>query len=113
MQETIGDVSSAIGSIALSERDEHREVGVFAGVVLEVRDLPIHVELFEHDVAHRHSQRPVGARLYREPVVGELGVVRVVGTHDYRLLSLVAGLGHEVGVGGAGDGDVRSPHHQV
>ncbi|CAN5857635.1 hypothetical protein BH23ACT11_BH23ACT11_04810 [soil metagenome] len=113
VQEAVGDVSAAIGAVALAQRDEHREVGVFAGVVLEVRDLPVHVELFEHNVTHRHCQRPVGAGLHREPVVGELGVIRIVGAYDDGLLALVAGLGHEVGVGGAGYGDVRAPHHQV
>jgi hypothetical protein len=64
-------------------------------------------------VAHRHGQGAVGAWLDGEPVVGELGVVGVVGAHYHGFLALVAGLGHEVGVGGAGDGDVRAPHHQV
>ena len=48
-----------------------------------------------------------------EPVVGELGVVRVVGRHHDGLLALVARLGHEVRVGGARHGDVGAPHHQV
>ncbi len=75
MQEAVGDVSACFGTVALAQRDEHGEVGIFAGVVLEVRDLPVHVELFEHDVAHRHRQGTVGTGLDGEPVVGELGVV--------------------------------------
>ncbi len=54
VQEAVGDVSACFGTVALAQYNEHREVGVFAGVVLEVWDLPVHVELFEHDVAHRH-----------------------------------------------------------
>ena len=91
MQEAVGDVGSAFGSAALAQRHEHREVGVLAGVLLEVRDLAVNVELLEDYVAHRHSEGAVGAGLDRQPVIGELGVVGVVRAHDDRLLAPCSG----------------------
>ena len=92
---------------------QERQVGELAGVVLEVLDLAVDEELLEHHVAHGHRQRAVGARRGGQPLVGELDVVGVVGGDDDDLLAAVAGLGHPVGVGRAGDGDVGAPHHEV
>jgi hypothetical protein len=64
-------------------------------------------------VAHGHRQRRVGARLRRQPVVGELDVVGVVRRDDDHLLTAVARLGHEVRVRRARDRKVRSPDDQV
>ena len=64
-------------------------------------------------MTHRHRQRPVGARLGRQPVVGELHVIGVVGRDDDDLLAAVARLGHEVRVRRARDRQVRAPHDQV
>ena len=64
-------------------------------------------------MAHRHRQRGVGAGLRRQPVVGELHVVGVVGRDDDDLLAAVARLGHEVRVRRARDRQVRAPHDQV
>ena len=62
---------------------------------------------------HAHGQRRVRPGLGRQPLVGELGVVCVVGADGDDLGALVAGLRHPVGVGGARDRHVRAPHHQV
>ena len=64
-------------------------------------------------MSHRHGQRPVGAGRARHPLVGELGVVGVVGAHGHHLGAAVARLGHPVRVGGPGDRHVGAPHHQV
>ena len=64
-------------------------------------------------MAHGHRQGAVGARVRGQPVVGELGRVRVVRAHHDDLLAAVAGLGHPVRVRGAGHRDVRAPEDQV
>ena len=92
---------------------QERQIGVGLDVVGEVGHLPIPEELGEHDVAHRHRQCPVGAGVARQPVVGELGVVGIVGRDHDHLLSPVAGLGHEVRVRGPGDRQVGAPDDQV
>lgn len=95
------------------ERHQQRQIGEALRVLDESRHLAIGPELLQHHVAHRHRQRAVGAGLRREPVVGERGVIAVVGRHHDDLLALVARLGHEVRVRRAGDRDVRAPHDQV
>ena len=64
-------------------------------------------------MAHGHGQGPVGARRHAQPLVGELGVLGVVGGDRHDLLPVVAGLGHEVGVGRAGERQVGAPHDEV
>ena len=64
-------------------------------------------------MAHRHRQRPVGAGLRGQPVVGELRVLGVVGRDHDDLLAAVARLGHEVRVGRARGRQVRAPDQQV
>ena len=71
------------------------------------------VELLEDDVPHGHRHGAVGPGGHAQPLVGELGVVRVVGRDHHDLLPVVAGLGHEVGVGRAGQRQVRAPHDEV
>jgi hypothetical protein len=95
------------------ERDEVGQVGVLLRVAREVGRLPVDEELLEDHVAHRHRQRPVGAGRDRQPLVGELHVVGVVGRDHDDLLAAVAGLGHPVGVRGAGHRHVGAPHDQV
>jgi hypothetical protein len=98
---------------ALVERHQERQVGVALHVVDEERNPPLDEELAQDDVTHRHRERAVGARLGRQPGVGELGVVGVVGGDDDDLLALVAGFGHPMCVRGARHRDVGSPHQQV
>ena len=98
---------------ALIQRDQKWRVGVLAHVLQEVRLLLLHVEFLEDDVAHGKRQGGVGAGGDAQPFVGVDGVVREVGGDHDDLGALVAGLHHEVGVRGTGDGDVGSPHHQV
>ena len=101
------------GAILLAQRHQERQVAVRLDVVDETRHLPLDEELLEDDVSHRHSQGAVRSWVGRQPLVGELGVVRVVGGHRHDLLPAVAGLGHEVGVRGSGLGHVGAPHDQV
>lgn len=62
---------------------------------------------------HGHGQRGVRSRLGRQPFVGELGIVRIIGADRDNLGALVTDLGHEVRIRGPGHGNVGPPHHQV
>ncbi len=99
--------------VLLVEDDQERQVGVLLHVAVEVRHRAVDEELLEHDVPHRHAERGVRAGGDGQPLVGELHVLGVVGAHHDDLLAAVAGLGHPVGVRGAGERDVRAPHHEV
>ena len=93
--------------------DQERQVGVGAHVVGEERRLPVDEVLFQDDVTHRHRECGVGSCLGRHPLVGELGVVRVVRTDAHHLRAAVPHLGHPVRVRRTRDRDVGAPHHQV
>ena len=99
-------------SVPLDEAHQHRHVGVAAAVVGEVVHLPVDVELAQDDVSERHRESRVGALLHVEPHVGELARLGVVGADHHRLRPLVARLGEEVGVRGAGLRDVRAPQDE-
>ena len=99
--------------VALLEADQEGQVGEAGDVVGEVGHPALDVELLQDHVRHRHRQGAVGAGRRGQPVVGELGVVGVVGGDDDGLLTAVAGLGHEVRVGRTRHRDVGAPHHQV
>ena len=109
--EAAGHVAGAVGGGL--QADEEGGVGVAAHVVQEEGLLALDVELGEDDVSHRLGQGAVGTRGHAQPLVGELGVVGVVGGDGHDLLPVVAGLGHEVGVRGAGQRQVGAPHHEV
>lgn len=64
-------------------------------------------------MAHGKGEGGVGARLDAGPFIGELGVIGKVGRDHDDLGALVARFHHEVGVRGAGDRDIRAPHHEV
>ena len=74
-QQPIGDV----GALALPQCDQQRQVGEPARVILEVGNPALDVELLQDHVTHRHREGPVAAGLGGQPVVGELGVLGVVG----------------------------------
>ena len=99
-------------SPCLHQPHQHRHVGVLPGVILEILGLPVDVELAQDDVAHGHGERRVGALLHRDPQVGELGGLRIVGADDDALGALVADLGVEMGVGRARLRHVRAPDDQ-
>ncbi len=101
------------GAVLLLQVTQEGQVAVLLHVVDEARHLPLDEELLQDDVAHGHRQRAVGAGMRSHPLVGELGVVGVVRRHGDDLLAAVAGLGHEVRVRRARDGDVGAPHDQV
>ena len=109
--ETAGHVPGAVGGSL--QPDEEGGVGVAAHVVQEEGLLALDVELGQDDVPHRLGQGAVGAGGHAQPLVGELGVVGVVGGDGHDLLPVVTGLGHEVGVRGAGQWQVGAPHHEV
>ena len=99
--------------LPLAQRDEAGEVGVLARIPLEVRHLPVDVELLQDDVRHRQREGAVRAGLRGQPVVGELRVAGEVGRDDDHLLPAVARFGHEMGVRGARLRDVRAPEDHV
>ncbi len=107
------ELARHVGTVAGLQLDQEREVGVALHVVGEVRHLPLHEELPQDHVPHRHGQCAVGARPGGEPLVGELHVVRVVRGDRDHLLAPVAGLGHPVRVRCAGDRQVRTPHDEI
>ena len=63
-------------------------------------------------MAHGHGQRRVGALLHRDPQVGELGGLRIVGADDDALGALVADLGVEMRIRRARLRHVRAPDDQ-
>ena len=68
-----------VAAVLAHQPHQHRQIGVFADVVLEIRHRSVEVEFAQNDVAHRHGQRRVGALLGMQPQIGEfrrLGVVR-------------------------------------
>ena len=83
------------------ELDEERAVGVSLHVVDEVLLAPGQEKLLENDVPHGDRQRRVGSGLNSQPVIGELRVVGEIGGDHHHFLSVVAGLGHKMGVGRA------------
>ena len=103
-----------VGALAdLADLHQERGVGVARHVVQEHGLALADVEFLEDDVTHGLGQGAVRAGLDAQPVVRELRVVREVRGHDDDLLAVVAGLGHEVGVGGTGQRQVRAPHDEV
>ena len=107
-------IDALVGTLAdLADLHEERAVGV-AQHVFEEHGLALaDVEFLEDDVTHGLRQGAVRAGLDAQPVVRELRVVSEVRGHDDDLLAVVAGLGHEVGVGGTGQRQVRAPHDEV
>ena len=93
--------------------DQEGKVGVGQGEVLEELDTLVNVVLLEDDVAHSHCQCGIGACLCGQPLVSELGVVRVVGAHGDDLGTAVTDLGDPVGIRGTGQRNVRTPHDEV
>ena len=69
----------------VGQRDPERQVGVGLHEVGEERHLPVDEELLQDHVGHRHGQRGVRARLGRQPLIGELGVVGVVRAYGHDL----------------------------
>jgi hypothetical protein len=60
------ELAGGEGAVArLLQPDQVRQVGVGLHVLGEVRRPAVGEELLEHDVAHRHRERGVGARLGR------------------------------------------------
>ncbi len=52
-----------IAAVLAHQPHQHRQIGVFADVVLEVGHRSVEVEFAQNDVTHRHGQRGVGALL--------------------------------------------------
>ena len=117
-QELAGDQrrrgDALVGTLAdLVNLHQERGVGVALHVIEEHGLALADVEFLEDDVAHRLRQGAVRAGLDAQPVVRELRVIRKVRGHNDDLLAVVTGLGHEVGVGGTGQRQVRAPHDEV
>ena len=96
-------LDTLVGTLAdFADLHEERGVGVARHVIEEHGLALADVEFLEDDVTHGLRQSTVRAGLDAQPVVRELRVVREVRGHDDDLLAVVAGLGHEVRVGGYG-----------
>ena len=91
---------------------QHRHVGVFAGVILEILGLPVEVIFAQDDVAHCHGQRGIGAGLRVQPDVAEFGGLGIVGADHGGFGAAIADLGIEMGVRRARLRHVRAPEHQ-
>ena len=78
------------------------EIKVFGGVFNE-----------EPRLSHGHGECAVGAGGWCQPFISELHILCVVGADRNDFLAAVAGFGHPVGIGGAGQWNVGTPHHQV
>ena len=59
--------------VLLIQPDQHRHVGVFAGVILEIGGLPIQMVFAQDHMTHGHGQRRIGAGLRVQPDIAELG----------------------------------------
>ena len=106
----------AVGNVAvarLDEANEHRQVGVAALVILEVRHLPVDVELLQDHVTHRHRHRGVGALLRMQPHVAETRDLGIIGRDRAHLRPVVTRLDHEMRVGRARLRHVRAPRDDV
>ena len=66
------------------------------------------VELLQDDVVHRQPEGGVLAGVDGHPLVGVLGRHAEVGAEHHQLGAVVAGLGGEVDVRGAGHAEVRA-----
>ncbi len=99
-------------AVLLREHDQHREVGIFAAIILEIGHLPVEVIFAQHDMAESHGKGGIGALLRVQPEIGELGGFRIVGADDDRLCALVAGFSIEMRVGRAGLRNVGAPQHE-
>ncbi|MNO86210.1 hypothetical protein D3C76_776040 [compost metagenome] len=108
-QEAVGAEACA----AFLEHDQHGQVGVALGVVAEVVAGRVEVEFLENHVGEGLGQRCVGALGGVQPEVGELGHLGVVRGDGHGLGALVAHLGEEVRVRGAGLRNVGTPGDDV
>ena len=91
---------------------QHRHVGIFAAVILEIIGLPVEMEFAQDHMAHRQRQRRIGALLGVEPDVAELGRLRIVRADHGDLGPAITRLGHEMRIGCACLRHVGAPHHQ-
>ena len=98
--------AEVLARLPVAYLDEERQIGVLLGVLLEVVDLPVAVELGEQDVVHRQPEGGILAGVAGNPPVGVLGDLGEVGAEDRELRSCVADLGDEVGVGRTGHVEV-------
>ncbi len=101
-----------VASVLLREHDQHREVGIFAAIILEIGNLPVEMVFAQDHMAKRHGKGGVGALLRVQPEVGELCGFRIVGRDHDRLGALVAHFRIEMRIRRAGLRHVGTPEHQ-
>src|SRR5690606_19878591 len=120
LAQVVGDIAgaqllaghqAAIG--ARFQLHEDRHVGVAPHVVGEIGAGVLQVELLEDHVAHGDGQRRVGTLFGAQPLVTELGHLRIVRGDGHGLGALVAHLGEEVRVGAARLRHVGAPGDDV
>ena len=96
--------NQALGGLIQFQKEGR--VRVAEHVILETLGRVLDVEFLEDHVAHGHCKSAVGTGVHAKPLIGKLRVVRVVGSNRNDLLAVVAGLGHEVSIGGTGQRQV-------
>ena len=96
--------NQALGGLVQFQKEGR--VRVAEHVVLEALGRVLDVEFLEDHVAHGHCKSTVGTGVHAKPLISELRVIRVVGGNRNDLLAVVAGLGHEVSIGGTGQRQV-------
>ncbi len=101
-QETVRDISITL----FAQHHLHRQVGIFAGVFLEIRVLFVDEELFQRDMTHGKEGCGIGTLTDRHPEIGKLDELCIIRRHGDDLGTLVAHFRGEMGVR-------RTGHRQV
>ena len=102
-----------IFAVFFFQTDQHREIRIFAGVVLEIRGLTVQMEFTQDNVAHGHRQRTVCARFGVQPDITEFCSFGIVRADHGGFGAFIADLGIEVRIGRTGLRHVTAPEQQV